>query len=75
MNFLDTYRKAIAVFAVLETILIVAIVSTWDTLAGQSLNGELYDVGAHDTSLTYLVFGTALSAIIGYAVDELSNRY
>ena len=75
MDTLGLYGKAIAVFAVLETLVIVAIVSTWDALTNQYLHGEGYDIGSHDTSITYLVIGTALSAIAGYAYDEISNRY
>jgi hypothetical protein len=75
MDFLGLYSKAIAVFVALETILIIAIVSTWDSMTNQYLHGKFYDIGSHDTSIFYLVVGTAISAIAGYAYDEISNRY
>ena len=75
MNFLDTYRAGVATFVGLASLVIGAIVATWGNLG--SLLGEngIYDAGQNDASIFLLVAGIALSAIIGYTVDELSNRY
>lgn len=69
------YAKALTIFAVLEALVIGAVVATWDRLTDQYLHGYGYDIGSHDASIFYLVVGTAVSAVAGYAYHYQENRY
>jgi hypothetical protein len=74
LDTLSTYRVGTFVFAVLELILIVAVVTNWDTLSTVAVWGEGYDV-PNVANYLALVFGSLILIPTAMVIEELVDTY
>lgn len=71
---LSTYRVGTFVFFALELILVVAVVTNWDTLSTVAVWGEGYDV-PNVANYLALVFGSLILIPTAMLADDLANTY
>ena len=71
---LKTYRVGTFAFAVLELILVVAVVANWDTLSTVAIWGEGYDT-PNVANYLALVFGSLILIPTAMLIDDLVDTY
>ena len=74
LDTLKTYRVGTLSFIILELILIVAVVTNWDTLSTVAVWGEGYDT-PNVANYLALVFGSLILIPTAMAIEELVDTY
>ena len=74
LDTLKTYRVGTLSFIILELILIVAVVTNWDTLSTVAVWGEGYDI-PNVANYLALVFGSLILIPTAMVIEELVDTY
>lgn len=72
-DFISLYRVGVATYATLASLVIGAIVATWERLTDEYLLGYYYDAGHHDLSIFLLVFGLLVSIPVAMWADDYAD--